>query len=81
MASFVDTAGLSTRAAANSPTNLDQSTLLGGIGEVAEILAAALVRVLASKSSRKSSSAGECSLDFSAGKSGDPTPHEGKRFG
>ena len=44
------------------------------IAELGAIVAAGLIRVLARKSSGNKAETGECSLDFSAGKSGDPTP-------
>jgi hypothetical protein len=44
------------------------------LAEVAEILAAGLMRALARKSSGNGRSTGESSLDFSAIKSGHPTP-------
>jgi hypothetical protein len=50
------------------PTAVEQ------IAELGAILAAALIRALARNSSGNKAEAGECSLDFSAGKSGDPTP-------
>jgi hypothetical protein len=47
------------------------------LAEVAEILAAGLMRALARKSSGNGRSTGESSLDFSAIKSGHPTPGGG----
>jgi hypothetical protein len=44
------------------------------IAEIGEILAAGLMRLGATKSSRKWPETGESSLDFSAIKSGHPTP-------
>jgi hypothetical protein len=52
------------------------------IGEVGEILAAGLMRVLARKSSQTSAESGDSSLDISPGESGHPAtrysekPHE-----
>lgn len=45
--------------------------------EVAEILAAGLMRALALKSSRKSSGLGDVSLDFSGNQSGHAGPAKG----
>jgi hypothetical protein len=47
------------------------------ITELAEILAAGLIRVLAGKSTEKRPLNGESSLDFSAIKSGHPMPLKG----
>jgi hypothetical protein len=44
------------------------------IQEVAEILAAGLMRLLARKSSELSAAAGETSLDFTGDQSGHPAP-------
>ena len=46
--------------------------------EIAEILAAGLMRVQARKSSGKSRETGESSLDFSGGKSGHQAPVNGR---
>ena len=46
------------------------------IGEIAEILAAGLMRLMARKSSPISADPGESSLDLSAAESGHPTPVE-----
>lgn len=46
------------------------------IGEIAEILAVGLMRLMARKSSPISADPGECSLDLSAAESGHPTPVE-----
>jgi hypothetical protein len=44
------------------------------IAEIAEILAAGLMRLVARKSSEISADPGECSLDLPATESGHPTP-------
>jgi hypothetical protein len=48
------------------------------LGELAEILAAGLVRALAPKSSPKSADSGESSLHILDDQSGDPTTHNGR---
>ena len=47
--------------------------------EIAEILAAGLMRLMARKSSPISADVGESSLDFSAAESGHPTPVERRK--
>jgi hypothetical protein len=49
------------------------------IGEIAEILAAGLMRLMARKSSPISADPGESSLDLSAAESGHPTPVERRK--
>lgn len=48
--------------------------------EIAEILAAGLMRAEARKSSRNSSALGESSLDFTPAKSGHPTLNRSERL-
>ncbi len=48
------------------------------LAEIAEILAAGLMRLIAQKSSQISADPRESSLDFSATESGHPTPVERK---
>lgn len=57
-----------------SRTQSDSGGHYDQIGEVAQILAAGLMRLLARKSSSKSAHFGESFLDISAVKSGHPTP-------
>jgi hypothetical protein len=55
---------------------LSHSTAQNGIQEIAEILAAGLLRVRARKSSQVAPLAQENSLDFSLAESGDPAPRK-----
>ncbi len=72
---FGEVAGLSPeRASHRRPGSFDSSTSKERLGEIADVLAAGLMRVLARKSSGKSNQTRDCSLDFSATESGHPTP-------
>lgn len=53
-----------------------QASTRGKLIEIAEILAAGLMRALARKSSQISPRIGESPLDFSAPESGHPTPEK-----
>ena len=55
----------------------DSSSVRERLSELAEILAAGLMRLQARKSSGKSAGSGESSLDCPAHRSGHPNPYDG----
>jgi hypothetical protein len=76
---FGETTGLSPeRASHRHPGSFDPSTSKERLGEIADVLAIGLMRVLARKSSGKPGQTRESSLDFSATESGHPTPVSGR---
>ena len=60
----------------SKPFHYDSGSQGEHLDEIAEILAAGLMRVVAQKSSPISADTEESSLDFSATESGHPTPVE-----
>jgi hypothetical protein len=72
---FGDAVGPSAqRADVRAQVSFDTSSSKERIREIGAILAVGLIRVLAGKSSGQRAVSGESSLDFSAIKSGHPTP-------
>jgi len=66
------------RASHRHAGSFDSSTSKERLGEIADVLAIGLMRVLARKSSGKSNQTRDCSLDFSTTESGHPTPVSGR---
>jgi len=76
---FGEATGLSPeRASHRHPGSFDRSTSKDRLGEIADVLATGLMRVLARKSSGKSNQTGDCSLDFSPTESGHSKPVSGR---